>query len=369
MTETWSPLCLVPACDVGRAAWPMPVAVLGDDLAVSQDGRAVALSQIAVAVSLTAEGAALFDRLEAAQPGALQGIRHAGDPVAALVAALAHSQARVARQLRELAQLREMAERSLQSFQRLEAFVWQTSKGERTLVQHLAQEGSFALTRAVQRLPGDSAGLTDVAVWIGGARGVLTARLVLAESAEVVGLWQVTDPGEGWLRLALPRALSVDAQTPMLHLDWTGEPLTLGLSLPHPDPRFQCEGGAMLALKLWKFVPGVAAPMAPEAHGTEPGTGRWLMPLAAGPLTLTDETLTLRHPIPAGLRLAQVMVSAEGAVEMALTQGAPRWQPIGAEPVTLVLHDAAPGELLLMARAKGAATLYLDPVEGFAHAR
>lgn len=406
MAMSWMPMCLVPACDLDRAEWPMALAVMAPDLTVTRDGAPVALDrlapQILAAISLSEAGAATLARLDLrhlrATPGDLPALW-----AQLLTEELTAAQARNVKQLRELAQLRHLSETSLQHFERLEAFVWQTTAAERHQVTHLPlADAVLDLTGVDQRLPSDSVGLCDLAVFVQDAgRGVLTATLRLLESDQVVGQWQVMDPGPGWLRLALPRALPMDAQTAILRLDWQGDALSLGLSHPHPDPRFQAHDSRPLALRLWKFVPGTLAPMAPDAHG--PGLPKWLVSLdalreaaalAADPervevldwakgLVLRPapgQTIAVRLPDFArpGMARLQGMVSVLGADALAdlayAVDDAPQWQRLtAAEPGQLHARFAPltqVQDLILMARvpddAASAAVVIFEPIEAFA---
>lgn len=389
MTEPWTPLCLVAACDEGLADWPLPRVLVAPD-APPPRPWAELLPQVAAAVALTEAGAAAL----AGVPGlSLPILRATPETVAAALAgalalSLAQSQSRVIRQQREIGQMRQMAETMLRDFDRLEAFVWATGKGERQPVHSLAPLAPMpAGKRISQRLPGDSLGLCDVAVHGSGGKGVLTARLILMESAEVVGVWQLQDPEPGWLRLGLPRALGGAPQTPVLQLDWQGEGLTLDRTLDHPDDRFRCEGGAMLALRLWKFVPGTAVPLAPEAWAPEAsGRGRWLI----GPLALAEAalglpgfepvagaglvarlaagqavTLTLPGVLRPGMRRLLAAVSVAGAPATVALSGAAPQTVTEAQPATLgaSLDPVAPCDLTLTLTAEAPTSVFLDRID------
>jgi hypothetical protein len=406
MTEIWTPLCLVAACDLDSAVWPMPVAVVGADLSTSVAGATMGIDRLhprlVAAVSLSKAGAKVLDLLEAqiaTQGRSLADLRLESSPdqlapalIARVSAALQASQGRVVKQMRELSQMRQLTETTLQHFERLEAFVWQTAKCERNQVLHLGlrqDDAELELTLAEQRLPVDSVGLSDVAIWIAGGQGDLTVALDLMESGQTVAEWRVSDPTPGWLRLALPRALSADAQTPILRLSGPG--LRLGLSHDHPDPRFHCAGGAMLAVKLWKFIPATQAPLSPDslAPAQGPARGRWLIGLsalaeavhqaaAAGHIDFVEwaggavmrpepgQTLTLRLPgmVRPGMVRLQGMASIQGAqavAELAYATALPgqdpetiTWQKlVSGEPDQIHAFPAPvlePQDLILMAR-------------------
>lgn len=414
MAKTWMPMCLVPECDHMLAAWPLPVALVAEDQTVTVEGERVPLDRVlpltVAALCLSEAGLHCLQALPGVTPLLTTPESLSQALIAPLAQALAQSQARNVRQMRELAQMRQLSETSLQHFERLEAYVWQIAGAERHQVSHLPRDGvSFPLRQVAQQILTDSVGLSDLAVCVETpGEGVLTARLELLESGEVVGQWRVTDPAAGWLRLGLTRALSADAQTAILRLDWQGTEMRLALSHPHPDPRFQAHETRMLALRLWKFVPGTLSPMAPEAHGTGLPATTWRIGLSAlreaaeqardpARIEVQDrhkglvlrpapgETLALRLPGQArpGMTRLQAMVSVQGAGALAdLAFGtalagedpqALRWQRVTQEePAQLHASFApltAPGDLVLLARlppeAEGTAFVVFEPVEAF----
>ncbi|MEI6800669.1 MAG: DUF6212 domain-containing protein [Pseudomonadota bacterium] len=232
-----------------------------------------------------------------AEPPPPIALRGADDPTAlaahllpVLVQSWRDSLARSTALMRELAFLRGSFEQAQSAFANLETFLYQTGRAERTQsvsLRHLPGRAPVVLGKdkpVEQRLPGDSAGLSDVAILLDAAplcAGTLTARLDLMESAEVVAQWAISsaDLAKGWVRFSLARALGPDAQTPILQLDWTGpEPLELAPSFAHPDARFRATGSsAVLALNLWRYRPGAAAPLPAEGFAPLLGspTGRW----------------------------------------------------------------------------------------------
>lgn len=277
MPDDWMPLCLVPACDLRGTSWPLPCIAVDEALTFRRDGVEVPFDAvfplIVAAVSRSAAGRALIDRveIECATPRgrSLQALRLdiEGDPaphlVGRLAAELARAESRIARQSRELAGLRATLEQGLTHFARLETHMYQTGADRRQEVLSLPQVATLSLEpggACVQRLPHSSVGLSDLALWVGAARGVLSVRLVRADGNAEMAAWapRVSPHREpGWLRLSLDRALDADPQTTEIHLAWEGEaPIALGLSHDHPDPRFAVHGDAMLALRLWSYIPG-----------------------------------------------------------------------------------------------------------------
>ena len=200
------------------------------------------------------------------------------------------SQARSTELMRELALLRGSFDQSQTAFSRLETFLYNSGGAERAQTVSLRPFPGHLpvlLTKDCpleQRLPIESTGLSDLSFLIAEVptgSGTLTAKLSLLESAQVVAEWAIPTENlsKGWVRLSLFRALGPDAQTPILHLDWTGsQPLKLAPSFRHPDIRFCVTGSnAVLALSLWSYISGAAAPL--PADGVVqllgPQTLRW----------------------------------------------------------------------------------------------
>ena len=184
------------------------------------------------------------------------------------------SEARSTELMRELALLRGSFDQSQTGFSRLETFLYNSGGAERAQTMSLSALSGRApvvLTKGrpvEQRLPIESSGLSDVAFLLAevpSASGTLTAKLSLMESGQVMAEWAVPaeNLSKGWVRLSLFRALGPDAQTPVLHLEWTGsEPLKLAASFRHPDTRFCATGSnAVLALNLWTYIAAAAAPL------------------------------------------------------------------------------------------------------------
>lgn len=195
--------------------------------------------------------------------------------------------------MRDLAELRIAHDQTQAAFAALEGFFYQSGGAERRLFRELSplrtQPPCLLAPGAMveQRLPCDSSGLSDIALCLpkDGApeTGVLTVSLELAESGAQIAEWRLeaAELHPGWLRLALDRALGPDAQTPQLRLHWQGaEQLRLVTSVLHPDARFQPRpGAALLAMQVWKYIPGTRAPAAAGSHmvhGADP-VDRWLL--------------------------------------------------------------------------------------------
>lgn len=299
MTDPWKPMCLVAKDDLAACgkdlaevrlavvdmSGKVPVFWLGDvELTaetVYRDTIATVTASVAGEKQRTALTTYWTDRFGAALPPAID-LRKPGTTLAlALTGVLSEhlrqSQARNTRLMKELALLRRDADQSLTAFARLESFLYQTGKAERTTSLSLPDQPGqrpILLTKSreiEQRLPTESTGLCDIAFRIveTPTKGrCLTAQLELLESCRVVAEWQVKGDllAKGWLRLSLSRALGSDAQTAVLRLIWDGaEPLKLAASFAHPDPRFRpTEEPAMLALQTWKYIPGAAPLLSAE---------------------------------------------------------------------------------------------------------
>lgn len=195
--------------------------------------------------------------------------------------------------MRDLAELRIAHDQTQAAFAALEGFFYQSGGVDRRLYRELSplrsQPPCLLAPGAMveQRLPCDSSGLSDIALCLpregAPASGVLSVSLELAESGAQIAEWRLeaAELRPGWLRLALDRALGPDAQTPQIRLHWQGsDQLRLATSVLHPDARFQPRpGAALLAMQVWKYIPGTRAPVAAGshmAHGADP-VGRWLL--------------------------------------------------------------------------------------------
>ena len=187
---------------------------------------------------------------------------------------------RMVTQMRGMARLRQEHEAMQAAFARLEAHAWQHRLSERKLSLSLASVlGSPDLilppgAGVVQRLPGGSVGLSDVAIHIAEQpkplHGVLSCRLESPDRGAVIAEWTVPAARlqPGWLRLSLVRGLEEDPVGLDLRLGWDGAAaLRLATAVAHPDPRFRPvmagggDGGRhVLAMEVWHYLPGVRAP-------------------------------------------------------------------------------------------------------------
>lgn len=249
--------------------------------------------------------------------------------------------ARIGDLQRELATMRSSYDETLTAFRALESFIGQTSKASRwigTVIEPLATRTPLRLKAGdvlKQLLPADSAGLSDVAFFLSSApprgRGELRVSLSLVETGQSVGSWQVS--GErlkaGWNRFALETSLGVETRTPVLRIDWDGEePLRVGQSIRHPEERFcvalnGTPGVAVMAVQVWKSVPGVRAPLPPGAHVTDGATAlRWsfpeqtlrkvvdLTPVPDQVKFVPEHAGVLVHPIPERASVALLQAAA-----------------------------------------------------------
>ncbi|HEX3431270.1 MAG TPA: DUF6212 domain-containing protein [Rhizomicrobium sp.] len=181
--------------------------------------------------------------------------------------------------MRGLAELREHHEHTQTAFSRLERFVVETGAAVRKPILSLqpASDISAAILKdgdlLEQRLPCDSSGLSDFALYVQqlepGDGGQLTVNLSTCENEEIVAGWSIASQHlvNGWLRLSLPASLGVDQLTPALHLSWEGlNGVSIAHSVKHPDLRHQArrngrETGSVLALKVWKYIAGCTGPV------------------------------------------------------------------------------------------------------------
>lgn len=187
---------------------------------------------------------------------------------------------RSTRMMRELGLLRRQHDETQAGFRNLEAFIYRSGLKQRSLDVNLSpvtvqrplvlRSGSHLM----QRLPGSSIGLSDIALHFSHeaapAQGILQVSLSSVENNETLAIWEVPTQslGRGWLRLALERALGADAVTLVLHLSYQGQgELRLSRSVQHPEPRFwprldgQPVEAGMPALQIWHWVAGASAPL------------------------------------------------------------------------------------------------------------
>jgi hypothetical protein len=321
MTKAWAPVIVIdPADRTAVAALDLPfslVVVSGHDPLALTTPQGIALPPEAVLrdalaqLALSPAGAAgsvLFADAWERRFGAgtalalidLSAVAPPDQPAAALRAlarAMTGTQnAMVQRNrqlMRDLAEMRITHDQTQAAFAALEGFFYQNGGAERRLFRELSplrtQPPCLLAPGAMveQRLPCDSTGLSDIALCLpkesAPGTGVLTVSLELAESGAQIAEWRLeaAELHPGWLRLALDRALGPDAQTPNLRLQWEGtEQLRLVTSVLHPDPRFQPRpGAALLAMQVWKYIPGTRASAAAGSHmvhGADP-VDRWLL--------------------------------------------------------------------------------------------
>lgn len=253
---------------------------------------------------------------------------------------------RNARLMRDLGQMRRMHDEMQGSFERLERVFYDTMRGKRqadfTLPPVVAQ-GALSLgdgDRITQRVPGASAGLSDLAIGLaeplptGG--GVVSAVLRGFETGEVLATWDVTAEKlqdavrEGWLRLSLDRALGMDPISLHLSVEWRGDaPLRLAGSVRHPDPRFQAEGdagnsGAVLAMRGWRYVPGASAALTVGAIAQQGGNGM-LRHIAGADMRRALNPATMKMDVPFVEEVDGLMVHVpkEGVAGAILRSAAP----------------------------------------------
>lgn len=181
--------------------------------------------------------------------------------------------------MRAMAALRQEHEAMQASFARLETHAFLHRLSQRKLAFTVTPAaGSPVLelpsgAALVQRVPGPSVGLSDIALRIaeGPARnGVLRCRLESPDRGEVLAEWTVPAARIelGWLRLSLLRGLEADPVGLEIRMQWAGEgPLRLETAMAHPDPRFlpcgvdgEPFGRNVLAIEVWHYLPGVRAP-------------------------------------------------------------------------------------------------------------
>ncbi|SES27509.1 DUF6212 domain-containing protein [Rhizobium sp. NFR03] len=184
--------------------------------------------------------------------------------------------------LRSTASLRADYEATAASFAALEVLVQHNRLAERRAATPVGPSrfshpaDSLSVKTFEQLLPDQSAGLCDVAIYLRSlpkSEGDLHIQLRALESDEVVGRWTVARRAlsEGWLRLALDRALPVESCSLHLSGRWTGdEGLHLGLGVSHPIERWQAaingeRIGSTLAFNRWTASPGLRLAHSSEA--------------------------------------------------------------------------------------------------------
>ncbi|SIT87119.1 DUF6212 domain-containing protein [Pontibaca methylaminivorans] len=186
--------------------------------------------------------------------------------------------------MRELGLLRQQHEAIQASFQKLEQFVYRHGPQHRTLETTLSPvSGQLPITlrgdsQLIQRLPGTSAGLSDLAIHIGNETapaegGMLNVSLLSPDTNETLAIWEVPAARleHGWLRFSLDRALGPDTISLMLNVSYQGKGvLKLSSAVQHPEPRFHPEVDGqpvetLPALQLWRWIAGANAPVPAHA--------------------------------------------------------------------------------------------------------
>jgi len=201
------------------------------------------------------------------------------------------------RLMQGMAQLRLTHSETQASFERLESFYYQKGEDKRFVARHLEPvDGISLLLKAdqylTQRLPVESVGISDVAIYLRqtpvetGAE--LNVSLRTVEDDVVVASWNVSSAclTKGWQRFSVMRALGTDPLTTEIDLEWSGaKPLTLALAGKNPDPRWSANidgrsEGQVLAIQVWSAVPGVLSPASSAAHTQgEPRRRKWIVGL------------------------------------------------------------------------------------------
>ena len=412
-------LFLVDAPEVEWArALDLPVAVLGlhqaDGRFSLHDGQREV--DLRAAASLVIGGAAASPAARATfaafgeawatetgqPPPALIDLADTPDPVArrlALLAGIARLlQDRLAQAMHHNAQLltsmsrlRVTHEETRLSVQTLGSFIAQDARLHRVPVDtfgplETSPQAGFRLTdgNAIhQRLAVGSSGTCDIAVFLPEqefpASGQATVRLDLLESGDEIAVWNrdAADLGPGWWRMSLPAALGEDEQTMRMTARWQGEgALRIGAGLRHPDPRFCADlggtpQGQILAHRVWKFLPGAAAPLPSDGQvAMMPRTGRVYVSTGhlaqATPLDPENECVKFLekrkavqvHPRRTGVSGARLMdIVAPGTRSIEATIGAIAYHcpPIEYALAVAPRHPLLPsGELLSRCAAAGA---------------
>lgn len=337
-----TPALIVMPCDhVAAAGLDLPVRLLvakdagWSDGERSVDAAFVHLCALGV-LTLSAEGGALADqhaqrwqgRFGAGAPPRLDAGRKGKMPVAAIVTwlcrRLAEDQGRAAQRtsglMRELALLRQQHEATQAAFRNLESYAYQHHLTQRQLHTTLAPlVGSPDLVLApgsllIQRLPGGSAGFSDVSLRVAdGPRprgGTLECWLESPDLGKELARWIVPLDKivPGWLRFALESALDADPASLVLHLRWTGKTaLRLESAMAHPDMRFRpvldgVERSCVPAIQLWHYLPGTLAPLSaagilPTGRGN-PASGAIIRRIEAQELARAINLDTLKPDVP-----------------------------------------------------------------------
>lgn len=222
---------------------------------------------------------------------------------------------RSTRLMRELGLLRRQHEEIQANFQNLEQFVYRRELQHRVLEMTLSPvSGQMPITlrdgsRLVQRLPGQSAGLSDIAIQLSNktwpSAGVLNVSLFSPDTRETLAIWEVPASRlvPGWLRFALDRALGPDMITLNLYISYHGrDQVRLASTVQHPESRFlpEVDGQAVKtlpALKIWRWVAGARAPVPAQAVIQVGGKNR-LRRIEPDMLATAINLDTLRDTVP-----------------------------------------------------------------------
>lgn len=186
---------------------------------------------------------------------------------------------RATRLMRELSLMRQQHEEIQTNFQNLEQFVYRHGPHHRTLEVNLSPiSGQLPITlkggsQLVQRLPGSSVGLSDFAIHVNNdtppTNGMLNVSLFSPDTNETLAIWEVPAArlSLGWLRFSLERTLGPDPISLTLNVNYQGNStVRLSSAVQHPEPRFHPELDDLTvetlpALQLWRWIPGVHAPI------------------------------------------------------------------------------------------------------------
>jgi hypothetical protein len=202
-----------------------------------------------------------------------------------LVKAQAEMAVRNTSLMRSLSVIRAEHEAVQESFQRLESFAYASALVTRQIALSLDPKKnellriSSGLTAEIRQLiPVSSLGLCDLAIHVVQvptlSDGKLEITLKTLEDGGVVGTWSLATSQirEGWLRLGLEQALSVDERSVAVSILWSGPgEIALSLSDPHPEPRWCAYQGKKsasgpLSMKVWRSLPGTRAVPAVQAQ-------------------------------------------------------------------------------------------------------
>lgn len=212
-----------------------------------------------------------------------------------LIGCLASSNKELAKRntgyLRELGILRRNHDETQTSFRKLEQFAFAHGLNRRELnashapVSHATPIVLEPGRKLVQRLPGSSIGLSDVAIYpvvdTQIEQGLLTCSLFSPDTSATVATWTIPAAKikNGWLRLAFEQTLDNDPISLDLQLSWQGtNNLILASSISHPEPRFQTKidgevCSRLIAFKKWSGIAGARLVPTLGAHVHDSASG------------------------------------------------------------------------------------------------